>query len=154
MTVGHKVRWVGGDDSTIGFQIAPMVDVVFVVMLFFMVMVGSLKVERELRLELPGWFVKFTGDASPTELTLRIENEGQVLLNDEPFDTPSVVGLPKLTTNLLRAKQEADARGAKVLVTLEVEEQARYERIISVLNAMAKARISNVTFTVGTDEGF
>lgn len=35
------------DDIAIGFQIAPMIDVVFVIMLFFMVMTGSVKVERE-----------------------------------------------------------------------------------------------------------
>ena len=32
---------VGSDDGDIGFQIAPMVDVVFVLMLFFMASAGS-----------------------------------------------------------------------------------------------------------------
>ena len=34
--------FVTEDDGTMGFQIAPMVDVVFVIMLFFMVMALSL----------------------------------------------------------------------------------------------------------------
>ena len=33
------------NDGTLGFQIAPMIDVVFVIMLFFMVMAGAVKVE-------------------------------------------------------------------------------------------------------------
>ena len=33
-------------DAELGFQIAPMIDVVFVIMLFFMVMAGSVKTER------------------------------------------------------------------------------------------------------------
>ena len=40
--------------GNLGFQIAPMIDVVFVIMLFFMVMAGAVKVERELNTKLPG----------------------------------------------------------------------------------------------------
>ena len=38
--------FVEEDTGSIGFQIAPMVDVVFVIMLFFMVMAGAVKVEN------------------------------------------------------------------------------------------------------------
>ena len=41
-------------DAAPGFQIAPMIDVVFVIMLFFMVMAGAVKVEHELKTTLPG----------------------------------------------------------------------------------------------------
>jgi len=40
-------------DAAPGFQIAPMIDVVFVIMLFFMVMAGAVKVEHELKTTLP-----------------------------------------------------------------------------------------------------
>ena len=36
------------NEGNLGFQIAPMIDVVFVIMLFFMVMAGAVKVENEL----------------------------------------------------------------------------------------------------------
>jgi biopolymer transport protein ExbD len=42
------------DQSNLGFQIAPMIDVVFVVMLFFMVMAGAIKIENHLVTNLPG----------------------------------------------------------------------------------------------------
>ncbi len=38
----------------LGFQIAPMVDVVFVIMLFFMVLAGSVQVENAHNTKLPG----------------------------------------------------------------------------------------------------
>ncbi len=44
---------VGSEDGDIGFQIAPMVDVVFVLMLFFMASAGSQVVEKELNINLP-----------------------------------------------------------------------------------------------------
>ena len=42
------------NEGNLGFQIAPMIDVVFVIMLFFMVMAGAVKVENELNTQLPG----------------------------------------------------------------------------------------------------
>ena len=44
---------VGSEDGDVGFQIAPMVDVVFVLLLFFMASAGSQVIERELNISLP-----------------------------------------------------------------------------------------------------
>ncbi|MCB1208901.1 MAG: biopolymer transporter ExbD [Verrucomicrobiales bacterium] len=152
---GNHSRGVEIENVNAGFQIAPMIDVVFVIMLFFMVMAGAVKVERELKTQLPGIGTPANSDEQqPDEITVTVEESGTVTLNEEEFDSPDKKSLPDFTANLMRLKQEADSRGAKVLVTIQAEEQALYERIIDVLNAMAKARISNVTFTVGTDEGF
>ena len=139
-----------------GFQIAPMIDVVFVIMLFFMVMAGAVKVERELKTSLPGMAPPNLDKPQemPDEIVVTVEETGAVTLNEEEFDTPESKDLPNFTSTLVLLKQEADNRGAKVLVTIEAEEQAKYERVIDVLNSMAKAKISNVTFTVGSDLGF
>jgi biopolymer transport protein ExbD len=136
-----------------GFQIAPMIDVVFVIMLFFMVMAGAVKVERELKTSLPGLAPANLDKPQemPDEIVVSVEETGVVTLNEEEFDTPENKELPNFTSTLLLLKQEADNRGAKVIVTIEAEEQAKYDRVIDVLNSMAKAKISNVTFTVGSD---
>jgi biopolymer transport protein ExbD len=67
---------------------------------------------------------------------------------------PDLDKLPNMTATLKRLKQEADNRNAKVIVTIEAEEQAKYERVIDVLNSLAIARVANVTFSVGSDTGF
>jgi biopolymer transport protein ExbD len=136
-----------------GFQIAPMIDVVFVIMLFFMVMAGAVKVERELKTSLPGLAPANLDKPQemPDESVVAVEETGAVTLNEEEFDTPESKELPNFTSTLVLLKQEADNRGAKVIVTIEAEEQAKYDRVIDVLNSMAKAKISNVTFTVGSD---
>ena len=41
-----KQRPKGITNPDVGFQIAPMIDVVFVIMLFFIVMAGAVKVEH------------------------------------------------------------------------------------------------------------
>lgn len=140
------------DDIAIGFQIAPMIDVVFVIMLFFMVMTGSVKVERELRTRLPNpgdpeQAVRFPAE----EITLGILEDGTVTMNEEVFDTPTDKALPLLTKSLRRAADSSARQKQKVLVTIQAEEQASYERIVDVLNSLHQAGIQNVTFTVGNE---
>jgi biopolymer transport protein ExbD len=159
-TTGHqrgpRKRGIESETVNMGFQIAPMIDVVFVIMLFFMVMAGAVKVEQELKTMLPGMAPPAldTPQEMPDEIVVTVEEDGTVTLNEEAFDSPEDKRLPNFTSTLILLKQEADNRGAKVLVTIEAEEEARYERVIDVLNAMAKARIANVTFTVGSDSMF
>ena len=150
MSGKKKHREVASEQLAVGFQIAPMIDVVFVIMLFFMVMTGSVKVERELVTKLPGpdnstQLVKFP----PEEITLGILEDGTVTLNDEPFDPPTNKSLPMLTRTLRRVVASSARQQQQVLVTLQAEEQASYERIVDVLNSLQQAQIQNVTFTVG-----
>lgn len=145
----HRIH---SDDIAIGFQIAPMIDVVFVIMLFFMVMTGSVKVERELVTKLPGQdnltqLVKFPAE----EITLAILEDGTVTLNEEAFDAPKDKALPMLTRTLRRVEASSARQNQLVLVTLQAEEQASYERIVDVLNSLHLAGIQNVTFTVGNE---
>jgi biopolymer transport protein ExbD len=141
-----------GGDGNLGFQIAPMIDVVFVIMLFFMVMAGAVKVERELNTKLPG-----TAETSgPTEfvdeIIINIAENGEVLLNDDPMDTPTSKEMPQLRGTLMRLKQGADAAKAPMLVTVVSEPEAHYKRTVDVLDSLAVAQIENVTFTVSEEE--
>jgi biopolymer transport protein ExbD len=139
------------DEGTLGFQIAPMIDVVFVIMLFFMVMAGAVKVENELSTKLPG-----SAEASPAaefndETIIGISDEGEVSLNDEPFDTPESSDLPQLRATLMRLKENADSAKQPAVVTIVSDAHAKYSRTIDVLNALAAAKILNVTFNVNED---
>ena len=129
----------------LGFQIAPMVDVVFVIMLFFMVLAGSVQIENTLntRLPTPGCS---TPAPLPAEIALRIEDDGQVLLNDDPLDTPTSKALPELADNLRQLRDNSLAARSDLVVTIYADETARYERVIDTLDALSRAKISNVTF--------
>jgi len=140
------------DDGTLGFQIAPMVDVVFVIMLFFMVMAGAVKVENELTTKLPGSTETSTGVEFNDETVITISDEGEVSLNDEPFDSAASASLPQLRATLMRLKESSDNSRQPAVVTIVSDPHAKYSRTIDVLNALASAKISNVTFTVTEDE--
>jgi len=140
------------NEGNIGLQIAPMIDVVFVIMLFFMVMAGQVKVEKELNSQLPG----VSETSAPTDFVdeqiINIGEDGTVSLNDEPMDTPTSTDLPTLKSTLMRLKQSSDAAKAPTIVTIVSDEQAKYSRTMDVLDALAVAKIDNVSFTVNSDE--
>ena len=143
---------LNSNEGMIGFQIAPMIDVVFVIMLFFMVMAGAVKVEKELPSQLPGNAETQSATEMMDEMVIAITESGDVSLNDEPMDTPTSHELPALKSTLIRLKQAADQSKTPVLVTVVSEQQAKYSRTVDVLNALAVAGISNVTFTVSEEE--
>jgi biopolymer transport protein ExbD len=136
------------DDGTFGFQIAPMVDVVFVIMLFFMVMAGAVKVENELSTKLPGSAESSSVTEFNDETIIAISDEGEVSLNDEPFDSADSADLPQLRATLMRLKENADNAHQQAIVTIVSDAHAKYSRTIDVLNALAAAKITNVTFNV------
>jgi biopolymer transport protein ExbD len=147
----------------LGFQIAPMVDVVFVIMLFFMVLAGAVKVENAHNTKLPGTVTTATDTPTPDEIAIRIEDDGQVYLNDDPLDTPENKSLPELEGNLYQLRKSSDASKSEMLVTIYANELAKYERIIDALDALSRAnadrpgdpiptKITNVTFQAGAPE--
>jgi biopolymer transport protein ExbD len=128
------------NEGNVGFQIAPMIDVVFVIMLFFMVMAGAVKVEREINSQLPGNAETSTATDFVDEQIIGISETGEVTLNDEPFDSPASTELPQLKATLLRIKQNADNAHAPCTVTIDV------------LDALAVAKIESVTFTTDDED--
>jgi biopolymer transport protein ExbD len=143
---------INPNEGNLGFQIAPMIDVVFVIMLFFMVMAGAVKVENELNTQLPGTAETAESTDFVDEQIITISETGEVSLNDEPFDSPDSRELRDLRGTLMRLKQNADAAKTPAVVTVISDEQAKYSRTVDVLDALAVARIDNVTFTVAEEE--
>ena len=139
-------------EVNLGFQIAPMIDVVFVIMLFFMAMVGAMKVEKAHNIKLPGNVTTNEETVTPDEIAIRIDDEGQVYMNDDPLDSPVVKDLVELTGNLNALREASDASKSKVLVTIYSDELARFERVMDVLDALSRARISDMTFQAGNPD--
>lgn len=138
----------------LGFQIAPMIDVVFVIMLYFMALAATVKVEQEIKTKLPGTIgVTVETQDPPEEATIGIDAEGLVTLNDDEMDRAEDVKCTNLTNSLHRLKEATTAQKSELLVTIVSDEEAKYGRVVNVLNALTSANIKNVTFTVGESEG-
>lgn len=133
---------VGSEDGDIGFQIAPMVDVVFVLMLFFMASAGSQVVEKELNINLPA------GPGTPSEqkipIIIDISPEGAVSVNSDNKGAP---GDKSLTVFKEWLKSARETFGENDPVIIRPSPETRHERIVDVLNAASYAQIKNLTFS-------
>lgn len=135
---------VGSEDGDAGFQIAPMVDVVFVLLLFFMASAGSQVIERELNISLPSGRGGAASGPPPTPMIIDIDATGVVSMNNRVFDTPASKELPELRAQL---KDNIDRFGKDNPVIIRPNDNARQERIIDVLNSAASAGVKNLTFS-------
>lgn len=136
----------------VGFQIAPMIDVVFVILVFFMALAAQIKIEQILQTKLPGVAVASSSTEFVDEQILQVGEDGEVSLNDESYDSAQSRELPQLTGTLLRLKSSSEAAKSKLVVTLISHPESPYYRTIDVLNALAIAGISNVTFTSDSEQ--
>ena len=127
----------GTQDGDIGFQIAPMVDVVFVLMLFFMACAGWQMKERELSAALPGH------GGGTTVIVIEIADDGRVILNSQPLGDTGDHQLAGLRAWF----QDARARfGTDDPVVIRPAATTRQERIIDVLNATTASGVGKVSF--------
>lgn len=141
----------------LGFQIAPMLDVVFVILLYFMVLAGTVKIEFEIKTTLPG-SVESSSSASadepPEEVTIGISEEGEVSLNEDPIGAPNDTHLNELYIQMRQLADAASQASQKIIVTVAAEETVKYDRIMNVLDVLAKAKVSNVTFSATGAEDY
>jgi biopolymer transport protein ExbD len=134
---------VGSEDGDIGFQIAPMVDVVFVLMLFFMASAGVQVVEKELAMNLPSGAGK-PSDVPTTPIIVDISGDGQVSVNDEAYGNKDDKNLQRLRDFFTHSIAQF---GDKDPVIVRPSPETTHERVMDVLNAAAASHVKNLTFS-------
>ena len=130
----------------------PMIDMVFLLLVFFMVTAKPVKQESDLNLGLPGTVSQEEVVNIPDEQKITIKSDGQIILNEMPVDSPQSTELKALLSTLIRFKESADSNKSEALITIDAEDGARHQRIVDVLNTCAKAKITGVTFTDSQEE--
>jgi biopolymer transport protein ExbD len=134
------------DAQTVEIQMGPMIDMVFLLLVFFMVTAKPVRQESDINLGLPGTVSQDETLDIPDEQRITIRADGQVILNDQPMDAPSSEELPTLLATLKRFKESADANRSEALLTIQADDGSKHQRIVNVLNVCAKAKITGVTF--------
>lgn len=135
---------VGSEDGDMGFQIAPMVDVVFVLLLFFMAAAGSQVTEKELSINLPAGKSSAAGPTAVTPIIIDITPDGTVSMNSTVYGLPANKNLEELKAWLTTTME---GLGADDPVIIRPSPDTLQERIIDVLNACAKGKVKNLTFS-------
>jgi biopolymer transport protein ExbD len=140
------------DQQLVEMQMGPMIDMVFLLLVFFMVTAKPIKQESDISLGLPGTVAAEEAVDLPDEQRVRIEDDGTIMLNDATFGDPADTQLDTLVATLKRFKESADANKSEALVTLDAADGTNHQRIVDVLNACARADITGVTFSDSAEE--
>jgi len=136
-------------------DLTPMIDVTFLLLIYFMVTTMLKQPEAELSIQLPG--KPQSSDVTPMELlNVRIGEEGEVSLNGSVIEDGFDLLMPDLVANLKTQKGMRDqliSSGAKskeeaeLKVQIESSTLALHQASISVLNACSSAGVEKVTFS-------
>jgi biopolymer transport protein ExbD len=127
-------------------QIAPLIDVVFLLLIYFMVSSTLKRTEADLSLALPGSVSQSTELEMPDEQVIEVHADGTIMLNNKPYATGDEAALESLEYTLLRYRQAAQLSKTKAIITVAADDDSVHERVVDVLNACAGAGIENVTF--------
>jgi biopolymer transport protein ExbD len=124
----------------------PMIDMVFLLLVFFMVTAKPIKQESDIALSLPGTASQDEAIELPDEQELVIDATGGVYLNEMNLAEPTDRDMTALFSTLLRFREASAANQTKPLVTIAADDEARHQRIVDVLNVAARAGITGITF--------
>jgi len=127
-------------------QIAPLIDVVFLLLIYFMVSARLKRPEADLTLALPGAVSVSTQMEIPDEQIIEIWADGSIVLNNKVYASQDKADLAGLEYTLLRYHQAAQLSKTKAVITIAADDDSVHERVVDVLNACAGAGIKNVTF--------
>lgn len=145
-----KLRKKPEEKSSI--PIAPMIDVVFLLLIYFMVSSTLARQEADLSFQLPGSVEQEEPLDLPDEQIIEIRDSGQVVVNDYSYDSPEFARFEELAAMLNRFREASKANKVEAIVTISPSESVAHAQIVKVMDACSVAGIGAVNFALGDDE--
>jgi biopolymer transport protein ExbD len=140
------------DEQSIEVQLAPMADIGFLLICFFLISSRPPRYEADISMTLPGSVSDEASVEIPEEIRIVIRPDSSIEVNEEVIGIPSDQKLKSLVELLSKFKKAADLNQSKALVTVDAVNEATHQRIIDVLNSCGVAGISGVTLSDDTAE--
>ena len=125
--------WVGElMREKVGLQIAPLIDVVFLLLIYFMVSAQLKRPEADLGLSLPGEVTVSTQVVMPDEQIIVVDAGGKIRLNNQVFSGDNTTQLAQLKNILIRYKAASDRLGQPAAVVIDAHDDSIHEQVIDV----------------------
>ncbi|OPZ24402.1 MAG: colicin uptake protein TolR [Lentisphaerae bacterium ADurb.BinA184] len=132
-------------------QIAPLIDMTFLLLVYFLTSASLVKSEADLGIRLPGALAQAQTVDMPDEQIIEISVNGVVMLNGKEYDSALSKDLPQLVAVLQRYRASAAGARNEAMITVAAADDTQHQRVIDVMNACAAAGIHNVTFAAVTE---
>lgn len=128
-------------------QITPLIDVVFLLLIYFMVTSSMIKKEADLSFMLPVNIPSTEVVQLPIEVLIEVTEMGDILIEGMIFGH-NEDNLDDLIGQLLSFKEAADSSGSELIVNIMPADRALHGRIIRVMDACAAANVKNMSFSM------
>ncbi len=127
-------------------DISPMIDVAFLLLIYFLVTTTLQKNEADLSLTLPGVSASDSKKVKIKQTVVKIDPQGVIYVNDEVADQDtSDRSVPVLTDRLKRYAASTALAQTEPQIIIDCDDKGKGQRFVDVLNACAKADIKNIT---------
>ncbi len=119
-----------------GIQLAPLVDVLMLLLIFFLLTWNAARNENELDVKVPKASEAKEKSAPIGDVVVNVKADGNVVVNRRTLSGPEL-------SELLRSLVQLDANQA---VVIRGDETGAYRNVVGVLNICSEAGVTNVAF--------
>jgi biopolymer transport protein ExbD len=119
-----------------GIQLAPLVDVLLLLLIFFLLTWNAARNENELDVKVPKASAAKEHTAPIGDVVVNVKADGNVVVNRRTLN-------PQELTDLLKGLVQLNAEQA---VVIRGDEAGAYRNIVNVLNTCMQAGVTNVAF--------
>jgi biopolymer transport protein ExbD len=119
-------------------NLTSMIDILFLLIIFFVVGTEFIKSERQIELKVPQVAANEALSAAPEKKIVNVYSDGQITLDQRE------ISLEQLQEQLTKSREKYRALG----VLVRGDGTAKFERVANVLNACKKAGISDLSISV------
>jgi biopolymer transport protein ExbD len=137
MKFGHRAS-----EESEGIQLAPLIDIVFLTLVFFMTTAVFTSLESELDIQLPTANQAEMDERSQGEIYINLTADGKIIVNDRELTLEQLQGVLDRVAELFP--------GGSVII--RGDKEAILGRAIAILNCCKNADIDNVSFAALSEE--
>lgn len=119
------------NEATVTIEMMPLIDMVFLLLIFFLVATTFHQTEREMQIALP--FAESSGPISAAlrEIVINVDEDGQMIIAGQTMEAEAVESMI----------QEAVAANPEQKVTLRGDRRVAYGQIVTVLDLCKRSGI-------------
>ncbi|MBN1256745.1 MAG: biopolymer transporter ExbD [Planctomycetes bacterium] len=116
------------------FQIAPMIDIVFLLLIFFIVTYAMAQVENEIGIALPAAQSSEEQSSRNNQVVVNIRSDGQVVVNRRVITQEELLDKMKYLSEF----------GGAPSVIIRADENCRYRYVVAVYDICAQAGVPQI----------
>ncbi len=151
----RRAKYAPEKDKDPELDISSLIDVSFLLLIYFLVTSTLRKEETDLKIVLPTQIP--TDNPDPVDpVAIKVEADGSITYDGQPISGPSNSGKPDklqpLRDRLKEYKELANSTGNTPMVIVAASDDGKTQRFIDVVNALASVKINNITMTGFRDE--